>query len=497
MPHGAAAGSAGRFEFRGELGAGAFGIVYRVHDRARGVDVALKALTRLDGTLLYRFKREFRCMADLQHPNLVDLHDMFRVGDEWMFTMELVDGVPFIDWVGDDEARLRDALYQLADGLAGLHAAGKLHRDIKPSNVLVEPGGRVVILDFGLAADLSQLAVERTHERVAVGTPAYMSPEQAADRPLDAASDWYSVGAMLYQALTGRRPFEGPVPEVLASKMHRDPRPPRALVDDLPTDLETLCLGLLDRDPTKRSGFPEILEALGRRPSEATERIMRGRVRAPLVGRDEELAALKGALADSRDHFVTVLITGSARAGKSALLSAFLDKQRRAGCIVLAGRIVETESLPLPALDQIADSLCGHLMRLSAEEAEALVPEDRLLLKQMFPVLRRVPGFQGPTLPGFVPTDPVERMHRAADAVGSILARLATTRPVIIAIDDLQWSDESEIQLIHRHAGPDAPRILNLAAMRTEPGRRDPRVQRYLEFRGDLRHIVVHPPDRG
>jgi tRNA A-37 threonylcarbamoyl transferase component Bud32 len=495
MPEGATAGSVGRFEFRGELGSGAFGIVYRVHDRARGVDVALKTLTRLDGTLLYRFKREFRCMADLQHPNLIDLHDLFRVGDEWMFTMELVDGVSFIDHVQGDEAKLRDALYQLADGLAAIHAAGKLHRDLKPSNVLVEPGGRVVILDFGLAADLGQLAVERTHERVAVGTPAYMSPEQAADQPLDAATDWYSVGVMLYQALTGRRPFEGLVPDVLASKMHKDPRPPGALVDGLPDDLEALCLALLERNPRERAGHAEVLATLGRAPSEATERIQRGRVRAPLLGRDEELGALKTALADSRDHFVTVLITGPAGSGKTALLSSFLERVRRAGALVLPGRIVESESLPLPALDQIADALCGTLMRLPAEEAEAAVPADRPLLKQMFPVLRRVPGFQGPTLPGHLPTDPTERMLRAADALGAIIARLAATRPVVVAIDDMQWGDEREMQLVHRQTGPDAPRILNIAVMRTEPGKRDPRVDRYLSFQGDIRHIVLGVPE--
>ena len=491
MADGATAGSPGRFEFRGELGAGAFGTVYRVHDRARGLDVALKALSRLDGTLLYRFKREFRGMADLQHPNLIDLHDLFRVGDEWMFTMELIEGVPFSDAVREDEARLRDALYQLADGVAALHAAGKLHRDLKPSNVLVEPGGRVVILDFGLAADLSQLAVERTHERVAVGTPAYMSPEQAADRPLDPASDWYSVGAMLYQALTGRRPFEGQVSQVLSSKMHHDPRPPGVLVEDVPADLERLCMHLLVREPTERAGFAEVCEVLGRAPSEATERIRRGRVRAPLVGRDEELAALKRALADSRDHFVNVLVTGPAGAGKTALVQTFLERARRAGAVVLPARIVEWESVPLPALDQVADALSGYLMRLPPEEAVALVPRDRALLKQLFPVLRRVPGFHGPTLPGDLPQDPTVRMHRAADALASIIAGLAATRPVVIAVDDLHWGDEREIQLVHRQAGPTAPRVLNIAAMRTEPGVRDPRVERYLEFLGDLRHIVV------
>ncbi|MCA9680340.1 MAG: serine/threonine protein kinase, partial [Myxococcales bacterium] len=229
---------AGRFDLRDRLGAGAVGEVFRVHDRERECDVALKTVRAPSGRELYRFKREFRALADLAHPNLVQLHELYVVDDQWMFTMELVDGTPLLDRVrpGDvlDLDRLRDALYQLADGLIALHGAGKLHRDLKPANVLVEPGGRVVIVDFGLVANLDTADIEHTHERAAVGTPTYMSPEQAADAPLTPASDWYAVGAMLHVALTGRPPFTGDVGEVLAAKQAGPPPPVATLAPAAP-----------------------------------------------------------------------------------------------------------------------------------------------------------------------------------------------------------------------------------------------------------------------
>ncbi|MBA3821396.1 MAG: serine/threonine protein kinase, partial [Deltaproteobacteria bacterium] len=208
---------------RSTLGAGGAGTVYRAFDHQLQREVALKLLRQASGRDLFRFKREFRALADIVHPNLVALHEMHATGGDWYFTMELVEGVSFIDWVRPgrlsgptrgrpdiaaaalDQRRLRGALIQLVDALIALHKAGKLHRDLKPSNVLVTQTGRLAVLDFGLVASVA----EDDPERLAVGTPVYMSPEQASDQPLDEASDWYSVGAMLYEALTGRRPFEG------------------------------------------------------------------------------------------------------------------------------------------------------------------------------------------------------------------------------------------------------------------------------------------------
>jgi serine/threonine protein kinase len=200
------------------LGQGSMGAVYLVHDRERGVEVALKTLRRVDASGIYRFKREFRALADLSHGGLVKLHELFCEADEWFFTMEYVEGKHFLAYVlpgaphfdaptprptpelplsdeGDllvtndapvhglellfptplkDEARLRAVLSQVSEALLAVHATGKLHRDLKSDNVLVTAEGRAVLLDFGIAVERTAQH-PKTLEAGVVGTPAYMS----------------------------------------------------------------------------------------------------------------------------------------------------------------------------------------------------------------------------------------------------------------------------------------------------------------------------------
>ena len=256
------------YEIREKMGGGGQGPVYRGVWPARRDMVALKTMHYIDAARLLHFQQEFLYAVNVRHRNLVRLYELISDGDDWFFTMELVKGVPFLAYVrsgADDtaasetatwsppgpqdeeaahadtppnglspveEARLRHALRQLAQGVDFLHLAGKIHCDIKHSNVLVTTDGEVKILDYGLIRDLNDEGITQHIQ----GTFAFMAPEQAEPGFASPASDWYSVGVMLYEALTGRLPFEGDAQRVLfqdkqiRSRCHRAtwcPRFPR------------------------------------------------------------------------------------------------------------------------------------------------------------------------------------------------------------------------------------------------------------------------------
>jgi hypothetical protein len=466
----------GRFQVRRRIGAGGMGVVHEAFDRERGHSVALKTLSRLDPPGIYRLKQEFRALTEVTHPNLVQLHELFADRDLWLFTMELVAGERFDDWTRRDtaldHARLRAALRQLAAGVRAIHDAGKLHRDLKPSNVLVTHDGRVVILDFGLVADPEPGGAGQTldNERRS-GTPAYMSPEQARGAAATAASDWYAVGVMLFEAITGQLPFNGHGQAIMERKQADAVPRARSIAPSAPADLDDLCALLLSRDANLRPSAQTISARLEAHASAAPEvlslvRPLSARP-AHLLGREAETAALHDAYATAAaGEALVVRVSGESGMGKSALVGAFLDELRAANrAVVISGRCYERESVPYKAVDRVVDELTRYLRKLREVETATLMPRDIGALARVFPVLHRIELIaQAPTRPA---ANDQELRRRAFDAFAELLACIRDRHTLVLHIDDLQWTDHDSMLLLeHLLNRPDPAPVLLIVAYR-------------------------------
>jgi serine/threonine protein kinase/tetratricopeptide (TPR) repeat protein len=259
----------GPYEIIAPLGAGGMGEVYRAKDLRLGREIALKVLPPEMSTSterLARFEREARAVAGLNHPNIVTLFSVEDDGNVRFLTMELVDGQS-LDQVltpgGLPISRVIELGIGLADALAAAHEKGVVHRDLKPANVVLTKDGRVKVLDFGLAkltapdsTDLSQaatLASPLSSEGQAVGTVPYMAPEQVRGESVDARTDLFALGVVLYELTSGTRPFSGATSADIASAILRDaPTPLASLRDDLPADLERIVGRCLEKNPRER-----------------------------------------------------------------------------------------------------------------------------------------------------------------------------------------------------------------------------------------------------
>ncbi len=480
-----------RFELRRRLGAGGMGIVYEAFDRKLEALIAIKTLKWMDPESLFRFKREFRSLQDLHHPNLVRLGELIEHRGSWFFTMELLRGVDLLahirasqggderpsgtadtmraELVGDgrrdaptlDPVRLRAAFTQLARGLAALHEAGWIHRDIKPSNVLVARDGRVVILDFGLVADRRRDG-QSTDANV-VGTADYMAPEQAASKAVGPPADCYSAGVMLYEALYGRRPFAGTALEILMAKQWQSPAQP-VIEEGVPSDLTRLCMRLLSFDPGERPSARQLVTALAGNSEKPPVVAASGPAVSPVfVGREDELLALRRAYTSScvgAGQAAMVLVTGESGIGKTELVRQFVAHLQTDDDppVVLSGRCYEREAVPYKAFDEVADSLSRFLVRVPEAEAAYLMPRRADLLARLFPVLGRVPAVARMTSsPRAATIDAEELRSRMFAALRELLVRLRDKRPVVVVIDDLQWTDSDSLVLLESLLRPPSP----------------------------------------
>lgn len=483
-----------RFQLIRRLGAGGFGVVYLVRDVATGTEVALKALPVIRPELIYRLKREFRALADLRHENLIAFYELFASEDQCYLTMEYVPGPDFLSFVRPDgllnQERLRLALRQLARGLGALHRARKVHRDVKPSNVLVS-GERVVILDFGLATEFEESGLGRSAELA--GTPEYMAPEHARGGPVSAASDWYSVGVMLYQALTGELPFRGSWAELFDARRRRDPPPPEEKHPGVPPYLSQLCVALLSSTPEKRPTEDQIASALG--PDSPSSLREAASDLGAFVGRDAELAVLHEALRrQATGSGVTVRVEGRSGAGKTALVERFLAQASSAeGALVLRGRCYEHEQVPYGGIDSLVDDVSRFLRALPASACEILLPRHLGALLQLFPVLERVPRIaELASRAHDISEDQQEHRRQAFGALRELLARIGDRHHLVIHLDDLQWSDLDTAALLREVLRPpDAPAMLLVLTSREEDRERSPGLQALAK--GDIGDVVTIP----
>src|SRR6202044_3753873 len=217
-----------------------------------------------DPERLGRFRREAKALAQLDHPNIVTIHSVEECDGIHFLTMQLVEGLPLdrlIPQGGLPVEQIVEIANALGDALAAAHEKGIVHRDLKPANVMVSNGGRVKVLDFGLAkdirtADLSDATMtsdSRTQIGVVMGTPAYMSPEQTSGRALDHRTDIFSLGVLIHEMCTGHRPFTGHSSAELTSAILRDDPPSISdLRSDLPSDLARIVRRCLEKDPRYR-----------------------------------------------------------------------------------------------------------------------------------------------------------------------------------------------------------------------------------------------------
>ena len=447
----------GRFEILARIGEGAAGVVYEVKDRQSDSRLALKTVRGAGAEALVSLKREFRAAQDLAHPNLVRLDELFEDAGTWFFTMELVDGKDWLAYVRPEGAlevaRLRATLGQLVEALGALHAAGMVHRDVKPSNVLVSGDGVVKVLDFGIAA--ARYRIGSASDGGMVGTLAYMAPEQVLSEEPTPASDFYAVGVMLYQALTGRLPYFDRSGHVAEEKLTGPPTPLKAIAPSAPDDLAALCGALLHLTPSERPTGEAILRALGESVVSGAEALGAGE---GFVGRASELYALSQAYdAVLARATVAVLVEGPSGVGKSALVRRFLDGVR-ADALVLQGRCHEREYVPYKGIDAIVDELAAYLGEADDVFDDMRNPAMRLL-PRLFPVLTRVPFFARLGAASSPPAegDASELRARIFGAFRELVARVTHERTLVLWIDDVQWADGDSLALLSDLLAPPSP----------------------------------------
>jgi serine/threonine protein kinase/tetratricopeptide (TPR) repeat protein len=405
-------------------------------------------------------KTELRATFRLRHRNWVRWYDLRAVDvDTPLFgetrrtsvLMEFIDGQTFAEYAGrvrsgpDGWSLIRRAFRELCEGVRAIHKdAAMLHRDLKSDNVLVEnETARVVILDFGMATQLGPGESKRTSTQG--GTELYMSPEQmSGELELPEESDWYAVGTMLFEALTGELPFPGTGPLGHRARLVNEAPSPsdRGVLPGHLDDLVDLCSSLLRRDPAQRPSWRSILEVVksdGRRAQISVSRMPKMR------GREEEHRTLIREFGRSKEGETAVVrITGESGFGKTELLDAF-SQSVEGHATFLRGQCYDVESISYQGLDSVITDL-GRKLNSGKHEFESA---DRDALGQLFPELIGEGGDRNRTTFESVDLGAVARKRRLASiALRRLLSAVGGDKTAVVLIDDLQWGDSESAWIL-------------------------------------------------
>jgi tetratricopeptide (TPR) repeat protein len=453
-----------------KLGEGGKGIVYKARDTVLNRVVAVKILkSAVPSEEAYsRFMREAQAVAKLNHPNIVSIHDIGKEDGKQFFVLEFVDGESLSDLMQtypegkcDIQTVLRIGM-DVCSALQYAHSEKVLHRDIKPENVMITKDGTAKLMDFGLAKMIGQPQV--TQEGVIVGTVAYVAPEVALGKGADSRSDLYSFGAVLYEALSGKPPFPGDDPiKVIFGHIHdhpvslakRNPKAPQALADCI--------MKLLEKEPEKRYQSAEDLLKVLRDVSEEflRETLVPGHkpsvvVPCPrpvaareieLIDRVEEMNLLRGAV----DRTVggeggLVFLYGEAGIGKTRLARELRAYARLRGVQVLYGRCPALFRMDgVPPYTIWSEVIKDYLENSSPEQLYRVIGYYPAEIVKLVPELSQ----RLRTIPQSLPISPEHEQNRFFEAVSQFIINISRETPLLVVLDDLQWTDPSSLLLLH------------------------------------------------